>query len=94
MSDWYRVAGWVGGRVAERRRSNAWTQEQLAEKLDVSVKYVQRIEAGTENLTIESIVNVATVLDVKPADLMKPLRAKKRKPGRPRKTKATVRART
>jgi transcriptional regulator with XRE-family HTH domain len=38
--------------VAERRRAYGLTQEQLAEKLDVSLKYLQRVEAGEENLTL------------------------------------------
>lgn len=81
-----RVTRWVGLRVAERRHAAGWTQEVLAERLGVSVKYLQRIEAGTENLTIHSVVNLANELGISPSDLLRPVRRPPpRKPGRPRK---------
>jgi transcriptional regulator with XRE-family HTH domain len=63
----YRVVRWVGGRVAEQRRAYGLTQELLAEKLDVSIKYLQRVEAGEENLTIASVVNIANALATEPS---------------------------
>ena len=85
----YRVTRWVGGRIAERRRAFGLTQEQLAERLDVSVKYLQRVEAGTENLTIHSVVGLANALDVAPSYLLQqPRQAPHRKPGRPRTSSA------
>jgi transcriptional regulator with XRE-family HTH domain len=82
----------VGLRVAERRQAVGWTQEVLAERLGVSVKYLQRIEAGTENLTIRSVVNLANELDLSPNYLLRPVREPAaRKPGRPRKRRSSVR---
>jgi transcriptional regulator with XRE-family HTH domain len=70
--------------VAERRHSYGLTQEQLAEKLDVSLKYLQRVEAGDENLTIASVVKLANALAVEPNYLLRPPRsAVRRRPGRP-----------
>jgi len=89
--DPYRVVRWVGGRVAERRRSIGLTQEELAERLDVSIKYLQRLEAGAENLTVRSVVGIANALDVSPSYLIqRPRNAAPRKPGRPRKKKSTA----
>ncbi|HEY4059689.1 MAG TPA: helix-turn-helix transcriptional regulator [Kofleriaceae bacterium] len=84
--DPYRVVRWVGGRVAERRRTLGWTQEELAERLDVSIKYLQRLEAGQENLTIRSVVGLANALELPPGELMRSPAAPPapRKPGRPR----------
>jgi transcriptional regulator with XRE-family HTH domain len=87
--DPYRVVRWVGGRVAERRESINLTQEALAERLDVSVKYLQRVEAGKQNLTIKSIVTLANILDVEPSYLLRaPRQPIRRKPGRPPKRRA------
>ena len=84
-SDPYRVVQWVGDRVAERRHALGLTQEALAERLEVSVKYLQRLEAGQENLTIHSMVGLANALAVSPNYLLQRPRAKRvRKPGRPR----------
>jgi transcriptional regulator with XRE-family HTH domain len=72
--------------VAERRRAYGLTQEQLAEGLDVSLKYLQRVEAGEENLTIASVVKLANALAVEPNYLLRPPRSTARRgPGRPAK---------
>lgn len=59
----------VGRRIAELRRAKAWTQEQLAEKLGSSVQWVSRIEGGTVNLTIHTLVGLGRVLDVDVVEL-------------------------
>ena len=83
-----RVVRWVGSHVAERRRSIGFTQEELAERLGVSIKYLQRLEAGDENLTLRSLVSLANGLDIAPSALIqRPRNAVARKPGRPRKRK-------
>lgn len=81
-----RVLRGVGRRVAEIRRDLGQTQEQLAETLDVSVRYVQMVEAGTENLTVETLVKIANVLRVGVADLFAPPTKPKAGPGRPKKS--------
>ena len=53
----------LGLRITELRRKAGMTQEDLANVMQVTVKYVQRIEAGSENLTIGSILRVAEVVD-------------------------------
>jgi len=58
----------VGRRVAELRAERGLTQEQLAEAAGVSIKYLQRIEAGRQNLTIRSLVGFANLLDAKPVE--------------------------
>jgi transcriptional regulator with XRE-family HTH domain len=59
----------VGRRVAELRAALGWTQEELAERAEVSVGYVRQVEGGRENLTIVSLVKLATLLGADPGDL-------------------------
>jgi transcriptional regulator with XRE-family HTH domain len=47
-------------RLALRRRR--WTRTKLAEKLDVSPQYVTALLSGRENLTLDQLERVATVL--------------------------------
>ena len=54
----------VGRRAATARRAGGWTQEQVAERAGFSIKYLQRIEGGRENLTIKSLVELAAVLGI------------------------------
>lgn len=74
----------VGARVAEIRRANGWTQQDLADRLRMEPQSVQRIERGT-NLTIRSLVRIARVLGVPTMALLEPPRTSRGKPGRPRK---------
>jgi transcriptional regulator with XRE-family HTH domain len=73
----------VGLRVAEVRISKGLTQEALAEALGVSLKHIQRLEAG-RNLTLRTLVLLANGLDVRPAALLEPARLKRSGPGRPK----------
>ena len=59
----------VGARIAELRVSRGWTQEQFAERLEVATRYVQSIEGGAENLTIETMAKLANMLRVRVATL-------------------------
>jgi HTH-type transcriptional regulator / antitoxin HipB len=52
----------VGKRLAAARRARKLTQEQLAEQLEISPGYLQRVEAGHENLTVETITKLATAV--------------------------------
>jgi transcriptional regulator with XRE-family HTH domain len=52
----------VGRRIAERRAALGWTQEQLAEKIGISTRYLQAIESGAENLTLDSLGKFARAL--------------------------------
>lgn len=75
--------------MAERRRALGLTQESLAERLGVSIKYLQRVEAGLENLTLRSIVALANGLELAPGGLLqRPRNAPSRRPGRPPKRRS------
>lgn len=75
----------VGLRIAEARRARGWTQAEAAEKLRMEPQSVQRIERGTENLTIRSLVRIAGVLGVPTRELFDEPETRERKPGRPKK---------
>jgi transcriptional regulator with XRE-family HTH domain len=74
-----------GRRVAELRREKGWTQQQFAERWGVSLGYVQLVEGGRENLTIESLALLAGVLKTRASALLEPPRTRPtRRPGRPK----------
>lgn len=79
-----RVLRDVGRRISEIRRARSLTQEQFAEQLDVSVRYIQLVEAGNENLTVETMVKFSNALHVPVATLFERPTAPKTRAGRPK----------
>ncbi len=59
----------MGRRIAALRLACGVTQERLAEGAGVDARYLQRIEAGEKNITIETLVKIANVLRVGVASL-------------------------
>lgn len=54
----------MGFRISTQRRKLKMTQEELAEKVDVSVKHISAIETGRTKANIELLYDIATCLDV------------------------------
>ena len=83
-----RTLAQVGRRIAELRHEAALTQEGLAESTGLTPRYVQRLEAGGVNVTVDTLVKVATALHVGIPELfVMPVRPRA-KPGRPRRATA------
>ena len=70
--------------MAELRAKAGLTQEQQAELLGITVKYLQRIEGGGENLTVRSLVKIASAFGVGVTELFRLPKTRKAGPGRPK----------
>lgn len=70
--------------MAELRSGHGFTQEQLAEQLDVTPRYVQMVEAGDENLTVKSLAKIADALSVHVRELFDEPENREVQVGRPR----------
>lgn len=55
----------LGRRVKELRKKRGLTQEELAERASVDVKYLGNIERGRENPTVGTLEKLANALSVK-----------------------------
>ena len=53
----------IGSRIKEHRRAKGYTQEKLAEQLDVSVGYVSQVERGITHISLDLLAEISTVLD-------------------------------
>lgn len=60
----------VGQRVADCRRKNHITQEQMAEHLDVSTTFISKIERGKTQLSLERLVQICQYLHISPTELL------------------------
>lgn len=55
----------VAGRVQQARKASGLTQKELAERLGVSPQRVSEIEAGDHSPQLDTLVEIANVLDMK-----------------------------
>jgi len=74
----------IGRRIAELRAASDMTQERFAEKAGITPQYLQRVEAGNENLTIRSLERFSVLLGVSIDDLFQMPSNLSTRPGRPR----------
>lgn len=51
-----------GARIKSLRETKGWTQEKLAEKMDISSNYLSSIERGKENPTFDMLVKFTEAL--------------------------------
>ncbi|HWL72131.1 MAG TPA: helix-turn-helix transcriptional regulator [Geminicoccus sp.] len=68
--DWWKRMLGARNRIAEVRKSKKLTQGQLAEKVDVHVSTISRLENGGIDLTQEYIELIAAALEVEPMALL------------------------
>ena len=54
----------IGERIGKRRKLMSLTQEQLAEKMDVSVQMISNLERGMKAIRIDNLVKLCRILNV------------------------------
>ena len=54
----------IGSRLKKARTDKNLTQEKLAEKLDVSIAFLSRIERGNSNISLKRLSEVCDILGV------------------------------
>lgn len=74
--------------VQRLRRKLGLTQEQLADAVGFSPRYISRLESGEVDATLRTIARVAAKLEVPAAALLRVSRLPEPKPGRPRTRRA------
>ena len=60
----------LGAKLRQERLKQDWTQEMLAEKVDVSRAYIGQIERGERSLTLDTLIRLANQLGVTADDLL------------------------
>ncbi len=54
----------LGAHLRELRNALAWSQETASEKIGIHPKHLQRIELGTANATVATLVAIAVAYRV------------------------------
>ena len=80
---------YIGANVHRGRVRLGMTQEGLAEKADLDLRFLQRVERGRTNLSVAVVVALAHALEVAPGSLFR--KAKLTEPSRGRPARRTAR---
>ncbi len=54
----------IGQRIKQARLAKNYTQDELSEKLDVSVAFLSRVERGNSHINLKRLHQVCNLLDV------------------------------
>ena len=60
----------IGQKIRKYRKAKCISQEQLAEKVDISVTHLSHIETGNTKLSLPVLVDIANALGVHTDDLL------------------------
>lgn len=60
--------------IKEYRLKRGFSQEYLAEKIDISWRHLQRLEHNESNTTIKTLRKLIAVLDISDEDILKYLK--------------------
>jgi transcriptional regulator with XRE-family HTH domain len=80
-----RYLRFIAANTRRYRLKRGMTQEVLAEVADLDLRFIQRIERGSTNLSMSVLVALSDALLVPPTALFKEAKLSPARPGRPRK---------
>ena len=64
--DYYKI----GQQIRKFRRAHGLSQEELAERINISTTHMSHIETGNTKLSLPVFVDIATALEVRTDDLL------------------------
>lgn len=62
---WSQTIRLFGRRIKNTRKGKAITQEELAEKLEISTIFLSKIERGVTPINLKRIMEIAAILEVR-----------------------------
>ena len=65
----------IGELVREYRLSKKLTQQELAEKSDLSLPFINLIENNRRNLSVDALLKILFAMEIDPSDFFRPLSA-------------------
>ena len=60
----------IGQRLKKARQNKNLTQEDLAEKLDVSVAFLSRIERGSSHINLKRLNQICNILEINEGQIL------------------------
>lgn len=66
----YDIIVWVICMIKEYRNLRGFTQEELAEKIDISWRQLQRIEKNEQDTSVKTLKKIIQVLEISDKDVI------------------------
>ena len=60
----------IGSRLKKARKAKRLTQQDLAEKMDISIAFLSRIERGSSKINIKRLTQVCEILGVTEGEIL------------------------
>ncbi len=67
-SEFYKL---LGCKIKERRKKIGLTQQQLADKMNISLNFMGKIEVAFSKPSLDTLIDIAKALDTTVSDLTK-----------------------
>ena len=61
----------LGNNIKRRRKALHLTQQQLADKLNLSLNFIGKIEVAFSKPSLDTLIEIASVLEISVSDLCK-----------------------
>jgi XRE family transcriptional regulator, aerobic/anaerobic benzoate catabolism transcriptional regulator len=61
----------LGSRLRKRRKSLSWTQQELADKAGVSLRFLAQLEAGKGNISVQRLADICRELELSLSDVFR-----------------------
>lgn len=61
----------LGQNIKERRKSLGYTQQQLADKMGLSLNFIGKIEVAYSKPSLDTLIELAEILETSVSDLTK-----------------------
>lgn len=61
----------IGRRIKEARKQQSITQEEMAEKMELSVAFLSRIERGTSHISLKVLTQICEILEVSEGEMLR-----------------------
>ena len=69
----------IGERLKRARKEKDFTQEQLAEKLDVSIAFLSRVERGSSQINLKRLSQICEILGITEGEILNGVSSKSTK---------------
>lgn len=60
----------IGQRLKTARKKAGLTQQELAEKLNLSVAYISRVECGSSHVNLKRLTEICNILNISEGDIL------------------------